>query len=192
MQAVGPVIPVPEAPDHIKSSYETMSLQRLYPTFVEFSKGAKTLLVTKKIPDPETVDASSPEVIGLIYETPGLEPEIAFPDFVRGAAVVAALVPPEMMDGVKAALLAVAERIINGGELPALDVQFVTEVREIEKTILGNGETVSWRPLLAFMNGAFWILSFIESPKRRRGKFSPLEFVEFRLTLSAQLGYTPK
>lgn len=192
MKAVGPVIPVPESPDHIRSTYETMSLQRLTPTFVEFSKEAKSLQIVKKIPDPETIDASLPEVISLIYETPGLEPEIAFPDFIRGAAIVAAITLPDMMDGVKAALLAVAERIINGGELPAIDAQFVSEVREIEKAILDNGETVSWRSLLAFMNGAFWLLSFVDSPKRRRGKFSPLEFVDFRLTLSAQLGYTPK
>lgn len=192
MQAIGPVIPVPEAPDYIRDQYSAMSLDRLYPKFVEFPKGAKTLPVTKKIPDPETVDASAPEVIGLIYETPGLEPEIAFPDFVRGAAVVAAIVPQEVMPGVKAALLEVAERIINGGELPAIDVQFASSVREIEQTILTNGETVSWRSLLAFMGGAFWMLSFVDSPKRRRGRFSPLEFVDFRLTLSAQLGYTPK
>lgn len=192
MQAVGPVIAVPEAPDHVREAYDTMSLNRLYPKFVEFPKASKTLPVTKKIPDPETVDASAPEVISLIYETPGLEPEIAFPDFVRGAAVVAAIVPEEVMPAVKAALLSVAERVINGGEIPAIDVLFVNEVREMEKTIISNGEPVSWRPLLAFMNGAFWMLSFVDSPKRRRGRFSPLEFVDFRLTLSAQLGYTPK
>lgn len=192
MQAVGPVIPVPEAPDYVKDAYETMNLQRLYPTFIELPKTVKTLPVVKKIPDPETVDASAPEIISLVYETPGLEPEIAFTDFIRGAAVVAAIVPPEKLLAVKDALLAVAERIIGGGELPPIDVQFVTEVREVEKTILANGESVSWRALLAFMNGAFWLLSFIDSPKRRRGKFSPTEFVDFRLTLSAQLGYTPK
>lgn len=192
MQAVGPVIPVPEAPDHIRATYEAMSLHRLYPKFIEIPKESKTLPVTKKIPDPETVDASAPEVIGLLYETPGLEPEIAFPDFIRGAAVVAAMVPPEVMPAVKQALLTVAERIINGGELPPIDVQFVNEVREIEQLILTNGETVSWRALLAFMNGAFWLLSFVDSPKKRRGRFSPIQFVDFRLTLSAQLGYTPK
>lgn len=192
MQAIGPVIPVPEAPDYIKAAYDAMSLQRLYPTFMDFPRGAKNLRVTKKIPDPETVDASLPEIIGLMNETPGLEPEIAFQDFIRGAAVVAIMVPPEAMEGVKSALLAVAERIIQGGELPAIDVQFVNEVREIERTILSNGESVSWRALLAFMNGAFWMLSFVDGPKRKRGRFSPLEFVDFRLTLSAQLGYTPK
>jgi hypothetical protein len=192
MQAVGPIIPVPEAPDHIRDAYEALSLQRLYPRFTEFPKEAKTLLVTSKIPDPETVDSSSPEIISLIFEIPGTEPEVAFPEFVRGAAVVAAMVPAEVLTAVKAALLEVAERVIGGGELPSIDIQFVTEVREIERAIISNGETVSWRPLLAFMCGAFWLLSFVDAPKRRRGRFSPIEFVDFRLTLSAQLGYTPK
>ena len=71
-------------------------------------------------------------------------------------------------------------------------MDFYDTVRELELSIIDNGEPISWRPIIAFMSGAFWLLSFIKDPYKKHGDRSPLSFVHDKVLDSAVLGYAPR
>jgi hypothetical protein len=172
--------------------YEMMSMERLVPRFDQYGPELKTLSAAVAMPAPDAVAASDPETIDFLFEVPGVEPGLSFEDFIRGAAIATRTIDNRWHNAIRDALISVGQSVIDGGMLPTIDVDFYDSFKVVERTIFANGESVSWKPLIAFTEGAYWLLSFVQSPERRRGSMSPLEFVERRVMLSASLGYVPR
>lgn len=192
MTGVGPSIPAKEASPELKEAWNTLNMERLKPKFIQYESSLKVLDTLKKIPDPENVRPTDPESIDMLFEIPGVEPEIAFQDFVRGAAVVACILEENSGNFVRQALQMVAQRIVQGGELPAIEQDFYNELIDIQTITVNNGEPVSWRSILSYSLGAFWMLSYIKNPRKKRGQYSPLDFVDRVIVTAAQLGYVPR
>ncbi len=195
LKGIGPAISTfsESAELEIESRLEGMGMDKVRPAFAQYAENSRRLRTLAEFPTPEEVTSTDPAVLGLIYETPGVEPDLAFTSFVRGAAVCGVIVVEEERPQIQEALIAVAESIIQGAGLPSIDLEFANEVLALYRQILANGEASSWRPLTAFMLGAFWILGYVEDPtKQRKGKMSPLEFVKRRVARSADLGYVPQ
>jgi hypothetical protein len=153
----------------------------------------KVLDTVPVLPSPDDVEASLPEVISLVYETPNVDQGVGFGHFARGVACTALIVPREQHRGVHDALLEVATRLADSGELPALSLEFQDELREAELVIFRNGEPLSFHSQLAFMQGAFWLLGFIKDPrKRRKGGLSPVQWVARMQAYWASRGVLPQ
>lgn len=189
MMAAGPGIGASNT--NTADEYEALGIARLRPTFIEYPRELKTLPAVRSISDPQEASTSLPEIVSILFETPAVEPALQFDAFIRGAAVVALMIDPERIGQIKTALQQVAERVINGADLPPVDEHFRQPVALAERTIFGNSEPMSWSRLLAFAQGAYWLLSFIEAPQRKRGKHSPMQFVEILVNHWAVLAYLP-
>lgn len=187
------IITPPEEVEEKDNIYTEYNLERLAPIFDLYDGDLIHILKSadkNEFPqDPSEMSASRPEVIDFMFEVPGVEPDLSFRDFIKGAAMASLLVDPAYREGVKAAATAVGERVINGGELPALSIDFYDEVMALEEKLFANGEPVSWMPLLSFMRGAFWVLGFMISPKGKVGKYSPLSMLVAVCEDSINLGY---
>lgn len=178
--------------EDLLDNYDAYGIARLRPVFEIYENSQKTLIPRSKIPDPSTVSPNDPDSIDLLFEIPGVEPDLSFGDYIRGVAVAGKMLDDSLHATIKSVLMMVAQRVIDGGGLPAIDVQFYDSFKSIETRIFGNGESVSWRPLSAFAQGMYWILSFVPDPHKKRGGFSPFGFVELTLTRSSDLGYIPQ
>lgn len=190
----GPIISaVPESRAQ-EANYEALGLGRLRPRVYRYDDDIRVLHTPRgKLMDPADASPSNPEVISILYETPGVEPQVSFEDFVRGVATVANIVDPAEHQALKAMTLKVAELVISGAEFPALDMEFAKEIVDCQDRLFGNYEAMSWRPLLAFMNGAFWMLSFIEKPTQKRARgHSPLSWVHAVVSNYCALAYVPR
>jgi len=190
VRAVGPAITAQDA--SIVSEYAAMGMERLRPRFSRYVDGTKVLRPVKKIADPETFEPGDPDTISLMFEIPPVEEDVSFTDFVRGVVMVSSMLEPGQLDPIKESCTAVAQRIINSGSLPTIDEDFAEAMHAHEVDIFTNGEATSWRSLMAYAYGAYWLLSFVASPSKRRGRFSPMDVVSFLVTKAAQLGYVPR
>lgn len=189
----GPIISALPETDDQKLTYEAYELGGLRPKVHKYGDEVRVLEAARRFPAPAEASPSAPEVVSFMFEIPGVVPEISWEDFVKGAACASAIVRPEFYPGIKEALGKVAERVIAGGQLPAIDVSFAPEMIECQTKIFQNGEASSWRPLLSFMQGAFWLLTFVKDPKRKKSAgISPLAWTEEMVGTFSQLAYVPR
>lgn len=180
----------------VEAFYLDAELRTLRPWYgIDWNDNVRTL---PHLPLPRVTEITPtlPEVVDLMYEIPRVEPALYFEDFIRGVACVAALVPAAYHDAVKGALLFVAENIedtAGAGRLPSLDPLFASNINACEHAIFINGETVSHRPLLAFTQGAFWLLGYMHDPTTPTAPHAPslLDFVSAMVLHYAALGYVP-
>lgn len=192
-EAAGPTIPAftdIDVVDRLKQ-YE---LQHLQPRTVVMDESLKLLKTKDLLPNPKLVSPVDPEIVDYWYVIPGVEPSVGFEDFIRGVACTSLLAKPEYQQAIHAVLMTVAERVTQTGQLPAIDAAFAPHVERSMQIILSNEEPTGWRGLLAFMQGAYWILGFIENPFEARGKggLSPIDFVDGMLAYFGPLGYAPR
>lgn len=176
----------------IDGALESYNLERLKPRVTEYGPELKKLITLKALPNPTEASSTLPEIISFAFEIPGVEPTLAFQDFIRGVACCSLALPLGLQDAIKALLNAVALRVVEVGQLPSLSTEFVANLNRCMQVILTNNEPSSWRGLLAFMLGAYYLLGFVEKPFEARGTMSPAEYVETMVIHFAQLGYTPK
>jgi len=186
LEGYGPAI----AASH-QDEYSSVGLEALRPSFDVYPPGARALAVADRVPDPRSVSPEDPESIDVLRAVPAVEPALAFRSYAVGVALASRAVAEEHRGALREALVAAAERAIAGGGLPALDVGLYDDFVDLERRIFANGEPLSWRPLLAFAQGAFWTLSLMSDPRRSRGWGSPLEFVRALVSSAAELGYVP-
>lgn len=185
--AASPPVAVPEP------EFERMSLDRMRPVYHPFPSEWKQLRVIKKLPDdPLSLSPNDPAVVDLLYEVPGYEPDLGFTYFLRGAALAALITDPTQHENVRAILQACGERVIHGGGLPELDGTFFGDVYQITHAIFANGEPITWRPLLAFTVGCYWLLSYMQEPDKKRGKQTPRVWIKDLVLLYAELMYVPE
>lgn len=192
MVAAGPEITTPPEDAQISMVYESFNLHQLRPTVFPFDKGLQVLDTLTQLPKPEEASSTLPEVVGIIYETPITDPIVAFDSYVRGVACAALILPPEAHPFVKSAVLAVAERLQNAGDLPPIALEFQEELRTAERAIFRNGEPISFRSLLAFMQGSYWLLGFVKSPRKKRRGVSPVDYVDGLIKHWAALCFVPQ
>lgn len=194
MEAVGPGIAT--LPSSFKDEYKFGGFEEIRPRIVEYSKEDRKAIqvckALKSIPDPDSVTFSDPELISFLQSTPQQEPVVAFRSFVEGVAVAAAVLDREGFSRIQSALSVVADHVQTSQVLPSLDAAYAKDLTEVESAVFENGEVMSWKNLLAFAWGAYWLLTFVEQPMKRRGKFSPASFVKEISIRSAKLGYTPR
>lgn len=190
-EAAGPTIPAFTDFD-INVRMRDYGLEGLSPKVIVMSDDLKLLKTKDLLPDPKEATPSDPEIVDYWYVIPGVEPSVGFEDFIQGVACTSLIARPEYQVAIHAVLMSVAERVIQTGSLPAMDSAFASHIERAIQIILSNEEPTSWRGLLAFAHGAYWILGFFENPFERRGKFSPVEYVDTMLAHFAPLGYTPR
>lgn len=190
--STGPTLSaMPDSPE-ITAVYEAFNLWPLRPKVYQYDKSVGVLPTVARFPNASEASPALPEVVQYTQEMPAVDAGIDFPSFMRGVACVALIVPPEHHGHIGQAVEALAVRLMNGGELPALSMQYQDELRASEQYIFGNGEPITYRRLLAFMQGAFWLLTFIQDPRRKRHGVSPADYVAELVRYWAQRGVTPE
>lgn len=192
MTGAGPVISALPETREMSTAFEMMELRRLKPQVFRYDGTQRVLDTIRRFPDPTQASPTAPEVIGMVYETPGVVPELAWEDFVKGAACVANIIAEPYREGVAAGVKQLGEHMIAGGDLPDLDVLFSLEILECLDRIFTNGEPASWRRLIAFLHGAFWVLTYVKDPKKKRSGVSPLDWTTKVVGTFAELAYIPQ
>jgi hypothetical protein len=193
MKAMGPAVSGIPLDVVALRAIESSELERFTPRFYDRAELGVEPFLTPKADVPKAKDASFtlPEVIEVWFESyTGAEPSLNFPDFIKGVACVAQAVEPTDIGLVKDAVRELATRVANGDGLPALDTEFGDPVRRGFEQILANGEPMSWRSLMAFLLGSYWLLGFIGEPAKKRGH-TPRKFVEGYIEHYASLGFLP-
>jgi hypothetical protein len=175
---------------------ETAELGRLVPQFYDAAElGVEPILHARMVLlEPAGVSYTMPDVTEVWFESfTGAEPTLSFPEFIKGVSCAALGVGLDDVELIKGAIRLLAERVMNGGNLPPIDSRFGPVVKECYAVITANGESMSWRNLMAFTLGAFWLLGFIIDPLKRvsKGQRSPLEFVREFVEHWSRLGYIP-
>lgn len=192
--AAGPTIRAQDFQPDLGAILESYNLTQLKPKVSHFSDEVRVMVTKNPIPDPKTINMNLPEILDFQWTIPGVEPTLAFTDFIAGVACVTMIVPEEYQPAIKQALTEGASRVLDTGALPTLDADFLRSIETGVSQIMANGEPISWRGFLAFLQGAYWLLGFIERPydKRSKGGLSPLEFVELLISHNAPFGFIPK
>ena len=194
LKATGPAISGFTLDANAVMAMEAGELGRLAPQFYnDVALGVQPFLRPRAIlMAPEDVSYTMPDVTAVWFETfTGAEPTLNFPDFVKGVSCAALGVELDDVELVKGTIRMLAERVMVGGSLPPLDIRFGPAVQQCYTTILANGEPISWRALMAFTLGAFWLLGFVVNPMKKIRKRSSLDFVREFVEYYAQLGYLP-
>lgn len=192
IRGTGPIISaLPETTEQT-AVIEGLNLDRLRAKVFKYGDEVRVLETVRKFIPPTEASPTTPEVVQLLYDTPGVMPELSWEDFVRGVACVANIIKPEDQQAIKDGLQLVAERVVGGGDLPALDLAFASEILECQAIILANGEMTSYRRLMSFMQGSFWLLTYVAEPRKRRAGKSPLEWTHEMVKAFAELAYVPR
>lgn len=193
--AAPPVSGMPMADRNMQLAVEAQDLQRLVPSFYDPEEAGVDAILTAKDHTPDDVTGVSftmPEVVELWFNAyVGAEPAVNFTDIVRGIGSAAFMLPPEELDKVKGLVEALAVQIQEGSDPPQISGSFAGEVKTCLDVIFGNNEPISYRSLLAFTIGAFWLLGFVDEPKRKRGRLAPVDFVSELIQHYARLAYLP-
>jgi hypothetical protein len=194
MKTLGPAVSGVPLDSVALRAIENSELERLIPRFYDRAElGVEQFLAanTELSKDAEA-SFTLPEVVEVWFESyTGAEPALNFPDFVKGVGCAAQAVSPASIETVKAMVRELATRVSQGAGLPTLDAEFGDQVRGCFEAILSNGEPISWRGLMAFTIGAFWLIGFVGPSRAKRGMQSPLSFVEGFVRQYAALGYLP-
>lgn len=178
----------------VRLAVEAAELDVLLPRFYDAEEaGIEPFLgPARTLGDPKGVTYTLPEVLDIWFETyTGAEPMLNFQDFVKGAACAAYAVDPAELGAVKQVIQELARQVNDGAGLPRLDARFADSIRQGLATIFANGEAVSWRPLVAFTLGAYWLLGFIERAAASE-ESAARGFVEAFTRHFGALGYTPQ
>jgi len=195
MKAVGPAISGFSLDVNTLMTMEAEELGRLVPMFYSAPElnVEPFLRARRELMEPAAVSYTMPDVTAVWFESfTGAEPTLNYPDFVKGVSCAALGVELDDIELVKGTIRLLSERVMAGGDLPPLDTRFGPAVKECYAVILANGEPISWRGLMAYTLGAFWLLGFIINPTKRIGKRrSPLEFVQGFIEYYGRLGYMP-
>jgi hypothetical protein len=194
MKTLGPAVSGIPLDTVALRAIENSELERLIPRFYNRAELGVEQFLGANIELSKNAEASFtlPEVVEVWFESyTGAEPALSFPDFVKGVGCAAQAVNPADIGMVKAMVRELSTRVAQGAGLPTLDEAFVDQVRGCFEAILSNGEPISWRGLMAFTVGAFWLLGFIGPSHPKRGMQSPLAFVEGFVRQYAALGYLP-
>lgn len=192
LEGTGPALSVLQDTPEVTAIYDSFNLELLRPKVFPYSDEIKALQAADRIPNPAETSPTLPDVLGFMTEMPRVDEAFAFDAYIRGVACAALAVDPSHYAGVAAALLQVATRLADGAALPALPLEFQDEIRASELAVFRNGEPVSFMNLLAFMDGAYWLLGFVQQPRRRRkGGRSVLKYVSDLVEHWAALGYVP-
>lgn len=180
--------------EEIASKFFGFDLNQMRPKVIPYNAAYQVIPTLDKLPEPKDASPTLPEVVAFSYEIPGVEPTLSFMEFIRGVACATLMVPSQHHEAIKGILVTVAERVVNTGELPSLSDTYQVNLSQQVKIIFNNNEPSSWRGLLAFMQGAYWLLGFIKNPRDQRGKggLSPETYVDLMVTHFAQLGYVPR
>lgn len=194
IKASGPLISATPEID-INALFDSYYLDALKPKVMPYPDRLGVIPTTDPLPNPHDASSTAPEVIEFSFVVPGVEPTLSFMDYIRGAACTSMMLPQEYHQAVIAALGEVANRVVNFGELPPLNEKFNMYIETNIRSIFTNNEPNSWQGLLAFMQGSYWLLGYIERPTEKRlkgNKLSPLDFVDSMITHFAQLGFVPR
>lgn len=194
LRAMGPPVSAFPFDSNIMMAVEAQELQRLVPQFYAPDELKMEPFLRARDPGvmPNEVTFTLPEITFLWFETPtGVEPTLSFPEFVKGVSCAALAVDVDHLQFVKDITVATARKVSEGGNLPRIDIAFADVIRSNLATTFANNEPMSWRSLMAFTLGAYWLLGFIIEPTRRVGKQVPAEFVRGFIDHYAALGYLP-
>lgn len=196
IKAVGPAISgLPEADRNIEQVLATFDLYRYVPQFYQAdSLGVVGFIECDEITlEPDEVTFTLPEIMEFWFTSfTGAEPSLSFQDLVKGVSCAAVMVKPSEYEKIKLMIQQLSEKVFEGAGMPMLDASFEGAVRECHRVIFSNNEPLSFRPLMAFAVGAYWLLGFIKDPLEKHGKSSPFDFVNNMVLHYARLGYTPQ
>lgn len=159
----------------------------------EFQKQKQLFIPVEKCPDPIKISPVDTQVL-MFNNVYFYDNTLSWAEFVRGVACVAHLVPTKEYNVIVAALELYVKKMENAKEplLPEIDDEFEVSLSRIENIIFTNGEPSSWKALLVFATGCYWLLGLIKRVNTKRGNMTPLQFVETMLEHYSRLGYTPK
>ncbi len=190
--SLGPPISAFPEIDNYDEVLANYSLEPLKPRVTAYPD--RYLLKANDIfPNPKEVSPTDVDIISYMFDIPGVEPQLGFGDYIKGVACASQIAPLAAQEALKAALMTVAVRVVDQGELPSLSGEFTGYIQKAVHVILNNNEPSGWRGLLAFMQGAYWLLGFIDQPFAQKGKrIAPVEFVDLMVTHYSQLGYVPR
>lgn len=190
--SLGPAISAFPEIDNYDEILSTYSLEPLKPRVTAYPD--RYLLRARDVfCEPKEVTPTDVDIISYLFDIPGVEPQLGFQDYIKGVACASFIAPVEAQEAIKAALMTVAMRVVDQGELPALSGEFTGYIQKSVHVIVNNNEPSGWRGLLAFMQGAYWLLGFIDQPFNPKGKrIAPVDFVDIMVTHYSQLGYVPR
>lgn len=176
----------------------SMGLEHMAPTFEVFEESTRILDPATSLGSPKDASFSDPEVTNIWFESyGGVEPTIEFSAFVKGVATAAFVVAPEQRERLIALVQGLTEHVIQTGDAkpPAIDRAFEEPTMTCIEAAFANNEPISWRQLMAFIEGAFWALGFVRATNVKIGKgktaLAPVAWVHRLCEHYAQLGHLP-
>lgn len=195
-QASGPpVLGLPVADRNMQLAVEAQGLQRLVPSFYDPDEVSLVCTLEAKDPVPDDVTGVTftlPEVVEVWFSSySGAEPAVNFTDIIQGIGCLTFVLLPAEITKVKGLVGALASQVAEGSDPPQINGGFADAVKRCLDAIFNNNEPVSYRRLLAFTIGVFWLLGFVEEPKKKRGRLSPLDFASELVQHFARLAYLP-
>ncbi len=197
MASRGPAVSgLPVADRNMQLAVDAHGLQRLVPSFFDPAEVEVEEVLQPLDPMPRDVTAVSytlPEVVGIWFNAyTGAEPAVNFPDVVKGISCTAFILSEDQRETAKELVELLAQQTSEGSDPPSIRADFADSVRTCLIEIFNNQEPVSYRGLLAFLIGAFWILGFVKDPMKKRGELSPLDFVREMVSHYGRLAYLPQ
>lgn len=176
----------------------SMGLEHMAPIFEAFEDSVRVLAPATSLGAPKDASYSDPEVVNIWFESyGGVEPTIEFAAFVKGVATASFVVAQPDRERLIALVQGLTEHVMQSGDArpPAIDRLFEEPVMTCIEATFANNEPISWRALMAFLEGAFWALGFVRDPTVRIGKgkgaLTPVAWVHRLCEHYAQLGHLP-
>lgn len=193
MRSVGPGVGT--LPSSFEDRYKYGNFEQIRFILRDYSKEERkqnrNLCTLAQIPDPRKITISDPDLLPLVQNSPRQEPTIAFPEFVRGVAACAGMIDRRFFHSIQQVLDQISASIDTNTKLPPIDSEFAEDLSEIERAIFENGEPMSWRALIAFTRGVFFLMTFVENPKKKKGKWSAASYAKALCLHAAQNAYLP-
>lgn len=105
-----------------------------------------------------------PRVMSIYYGINlGLGTGIGLDYFVRGAVTASSIVDENQLDMITHMLKLQHEYMYEKENYPYIAEKFLGDYVSILTTVLVNPETSTWRQMLAFVSGVYWLLSFVDT-----------------------------
>jgi len=173
---------------------EAYDLQPFVPKFTKVGDQFRVLDAARTLPNVKDVSFSDPEVVSIYFNSyGGAEPALEFRSFTKGVAAGAFIIREDQRDRLPQAIETLAAAVMDGAQIPPINDEFQERIQHVVEAIFSNNEPVSWRPLLAFTNGVFWMLGFLKEPfVKTENQITPVTWCQALCERYAALGHLPQ
>lgn len=173
---------------------EAFDLGAFVPKFRKAAPELQVLTPARVLPAVKDVSFSDPEVVAIYFNTyGGAEPALEFRSFTKGVAAGAFIIEESQRVQLPQAVETLAAAVMEGAPIPPISEEFQERVQHVIEAIFSNNEQISWRSLLAFTAGAFWVLGFVKDPfEKVENQITPVTWIQALCERHANLGHLPQ